>query len=204
MLITDRHRFPTPEAGEVLAAAERTAVESAIASGAGVVQLREKDLDGDALLARADVLRGICHRHGAKLVVNDRVDVARMAAADGVHLPASGLGVKEARALLPPGALVGCSAHSDAEIDAAADADYLIFGPVYETPSKRGFGPPQGPDKLRRAVARAVVPVLAVGGIDPAGCPAVAEAGAAGVAAIRCLLDAPEQAAVMAGAFAQP
>lgn len=201
MLVTDRRRFPAPRDGEAMAASEMQAVETALGSGVGIVQLREKDLDGGALLARADALRALCDRRGARLVVNDRVDVARIAGADGVHLPASGLSVAEARALLPSGALVGRSAHSSAELGVAEDADYVVFGPVFDTPSKRAFGAPQGLEGLRRAVAETAAPLVAIGGLDAEHAEAIAAAGAAGIAAISALLDHPEAAGRMAASM---
>jgi thiamine-phosphate pyrophosphorylase len=195
MLVTARQRFPAPLRGEAVAAAEIKAVERALDAGVAVVQLREKDLDGGLLFARACIFRELCQRYGALLLVNDRVDVALAAEADGVHLPASGLPVAAARALLPRGAIIGRSAHGESEIDAAAEADYVIFGPVYETHDKLVFGAPQGVVGLTAAVARSRPPLIAIGGIRPRHVAEVRRAGAAGVAAIGALLDDPSTAA---------
>lgn len=202
MLVTARQRFPAPSAGEVMAATERKAVENVLAAGVGAVQLREKDLAGGLLFARACLFRELCHRYGALLLVNDRVDVALAAGADGVHLPAAGLSVAAARALLPAGAIIGRSAHGVGEIDAAAEADYMIFGPVYETPDKLSFGAPQGIAGLAVAVAQSRAPVVAIGGIRPDRVAEVRRAGAAGVAAIGALLDDPTTVAGFAAELA--
>jgi thiamine-phosphate pyrophosphorylase len=154
-----------------------------VACGAAFVQVREKDLDGRALVA---LVRSVVAL-GARVVVNDRVDVALAAGAHGVHLPENGLAVAEARALLGPGALVGASVHDVAGAQARADADYLVLGPVWDTPGKMACGP----DGLAAVTAIALGPVFAVGGID--GRPraqAARAAGAHGVAAIRAIIGA--------------
>jgi thiamine-phosphate pyrophosphorylase len=205
-LITDRKRFPDPERGARFAPAEWSVLEAAIDAGIGALQLREKDLDGGVLLERARRLAERCDRSGVKLLVNDRVDVAIAAGAAGVHLPADGLPVAAARSLLddaakrglirrePGGALVGRSLHAEAEVAAAEGASFVVFGPVYDTPSKRPYGPPQGIERLRSVCRTAPVPVIAVGGITPERVGEIIAAGAAGVAVIGCVLDAADPA----------
>jgi thiamine-phosphate pyrophosphorylase len=154
--------------------------------GARVVQLRLKSVGAGELLRVAREASALCRAHGALFLVNDRPDVARLAAADGVHLGQEDLPVEAARAVLGPDALIGVSTHSDAEIDAAlADgADYLGFGPVFATASKPGapLPPPHGIAGLARAVKRAApVPVVAIGGLGTDNAAAVASAGS------RCL-----------------
>ncbi len=176
-LITDRAAAPRPPAD---------VVEECLAAGLRAVQLREKDLEARDLLALADTLREATRRHGARLIVNDRTDVALAASADGVQRTHASLPVAALREITPPGFLVGASVHSEAEAREAAaqDADFIVFGPVYETASKRRYGPPQGLARLE-AVARSVDrPVLAVGGLTPERVPEVLGAGAAGVAVI--------------------
>ena len=196
-LVTDRRRFAAPAPGEVFADAEWRVLDAAIAAGVGAVQLREKDLDGGALLARASRLAARCRAAGVKLIVNGRVDVALGAAADGVQLPADGLPVAATRALLGPGRAIGCSVHGDAELTRSAGADFLLFGPIYDTPAKRVFGPPQGLGALAAITRRATVPVVAVGGIVPERVAAVLRAGAAGVAVIGAILDAADPGAAV-------
>lgn len=197
-LVTDRRRFPAPAAGEVFAAAEWRALDAAITAGVGAVQLREKDLDGRALLARATRLAERCREAGVRLLVNDRADVALAAGADGVQLPGDGLPVAAARALLGDGRLIGRSVHGAGELDACAAADFVLFGPVFDTPAKRAYGPPQGLERLAAVVRAATVPVLAVGGIVPERVGELLGTGAAGVAVIGAILDAPDPAAVVA------
>jgi thiamine-phosphate pyrophosphorylase len=182
-LITDRATSPRPPAD---------VVEECLAAGLRAVQLREKDLEARELLALADTLREATRHHGARLIVNDRADVALAARADGVQRTHASLPVSALRAITPPGFLVGASVHSEAEArDAAAQgADFIVFGPVYDTPSKRRYGPPQGLAALE-AVARAVDrPVLAVGGLTPERVAEALAAGAAGVAVIGAIYGA--------------
>jgi thiamine-phosphate pyrophosphorylase len=182
-LITDRATSPRPPAD---------VVEECLAAGLRAVQLREKDLEARELLALADTLREATRHHGARLIVNDRADVALAARADGVQRTHASLPVSALRAITPPGFLVGASVHSEAEArDATAQgADFIVFGPVYDTPSKRRYGPPQGLAALE-AVARAVDrPVLAVGGLTPERVAEALAAGAAGVAVIGAIYGA--------------
>jgi thiamine-phosphate pyrophosphorylase len=189
ILVTDRHATAGRDLVDV--------ITSALDAGLPAVQLRDKDLPGRPLFELAERLRVATARRGARLFVNDRIDVALAVGADGVHLGGTSLPADVARRLLPPGGLVGVSVHAPAEVVAAAatGADLCVFGPVYATPSKAAFGPPQGEDRLREAVAAAAVPVLAIGGVGTAEVPRVRAAGAAGIAVIRAILAAPDAAA---------
>ena len=131
---------------EVLGAIARD--ESAIRVA---LQLREKDLGGRELYELAAALRPICTRHDAYLMINDRIDVALAADADGVHLPADS--IAEARRLVGPSRFVGVSTHSAAEVAdaAAAGADFAVFGPVWPPLSKSGYGPARGAEGLGAA-----------------------------------------------------
>lgn len=162
------------------------------------VHLREKDLGGRELLALARRLRAACAAAGQLLFVNDRLDVALAAEADGVHLPSAGVPVADARRLLGPGRLLGVSCHSrpDVERAAAGGADYATFSPIFDTPSKRRYGAPLGVAALREAAAVGL-PLIALGGIDAGNAPEVRAAGAAGVAAIRAWLAADDPAAAV-------
>lgn len=166
--ITDR-RVMTPSFGAAIARVS-----------ADLVQVREKDLDGAALLAL--VREAIAT--GKRIVVNDRVDVALAAGAYGVHLPERGLSIAEARALAHPGPLfVGRSVHSLDGVRASADADLVQLGPIWETPGK---GPPLGLAILEKARALTRAKLVAVGGIDSdERAQACLRAGADGVAMIR-------------------
>lgn len=169
-------------------------VHAALDGGTRGVQLREKDLDGRALYALAERLRLLTRRYDARLLVNDRIDVALAVEADGVHLGHDSFPVETARRLLGPARLIGASTHSEEEIDAAQAADFIVFGPVYATPSKAAYGAPQGPNKLQRAVVQSTVPVLAIGGITAARIPEIIEAGAQGIALISAIGAAPDPA----------
>jgi thiamine-phosphate pyrophosphorylase len=165
------------------------------------VQLREKDLDGGPLLAIADSLVRLCRRHGAKLLVNDRIDVALAAGADGVVLPAASFPTDVARRLLGPGRIVARSTHSAEEVSRAAGegCDLALYGPVFETPAKAGFGEPRGLGGLGAAASGASIPVYAIGGIDAGNARSAIAAGAGGVAVIRAVMAAADPAAAVTG-----
>jgi thiamine-phosphate diphosphorylase len=175
-------------------------VEALLRGGARVVQLRLKTLPVRDLLAVAQEAVAMCRKRDALLLVNDRADVARAAGADGVHLGQEDLPLAAARDVMGEDALVGLSAHSDAEIDAglAGGADYLGFGPIFETHSKPGASlpPPHGVDGLARAIQRVrSVPLVAIGGITAETAPAIARAGAVCAAVIREIGHASDPAA---------
>ncbi len=191
-LITDRRLAPDLPAR--VAAALAGAPPGAVA-----IHLREKDLGGAALLALARALLPICRARGALLLVNDRLDVALAAGAGGVHLPAAGVPPAEARRLLGPGALLGVSCHSAAEVVRAREggAGFATLSPIWATPSKRADGPPLGLGVLA-AAARLGLPLVALGGVEPENAAQAVAAGAAGVAAIRAWLTGPDPAAAVA------
>ena len=167
-------------------------VHAALDGGVRAVQLREKDLEGRDLYALAEQLRALTLRYQAHLLVNDRLDVALAVEADGVHLGQHSFAVKNARRLLGAGKLIGVSTHSRQEITAAQGADFIVFGPVYYTPSKADYGEPQGLDRLRAAVVHSPVPVFAIGGIKTGRVPEILETGAHGIAMISALSAAPD------------
>lgn len=167
-------------------------VEECLEAGLRAVQLREKDLPAPDLLGLARPLREATRRHGARLLINDRADVALAIGADGVQRTHDSLPVEALRAITPPGFLLGASVHSLEEAREAVGqrADFLVFGPVWDTPSKRPYGAPQGLEALSAVAAASAVPVLAIGGINPARARQALDAGAAGVAAISAILAA--------------
>lgn len=162
--------------------------------GEVAVMLREKDLPARRLLELAMALRRVTREAGALFLVNDRVDVALAAGADGVHLPSAGLPPDAVRRLLGDEGIIGVSTHSEDEAARAeaAGADYVTFGPVFPTPSKAPYGDPVGLERL--AALEAHLPVYGLGGIDAETAGAVRSAGARGVACIRAVLAAPEPA----------
>ncbi len=190
-LITDRHKT----CGRDLVAV----VEAALAGGVRAVHLREKDLPLRALLALAERLRAVTAAHGAQLLINDRIDVALAVGADGVHLPADHLPIPEVRRILGPQGLIGVSAHTVREVEAAADADFIVLGPVFDTPSKRPYGAPLGLAGFGAAVRPTARPVFAIGGLRAERVDGVLRAGAAGVAVIGVLLEAQDPAAAASG-----
>ena len=191
-LVTDR--------SQVTGALEE-AVETCLGAGLKAVQLREKDLAVRDLLSMARALRESTRRHGAKLLVNDRADVALAVGADGVHRAGTSLPVSAIRAISPPGFLIGASVHSVAEARAAEPdgADFLLFGPIYDTPSKRQYGLPQGLSALERVASAVRLPIFAVGGVTPARVAEVVRAGASGVAVIAAILGAERPADAVKG-----
>jgi thiamine-phosphate pyrophosphorylase len=186
-LVTDRSLTPRPLL-EV--------VEECLDAGLRAVQLREKDLAVRVLLAVAQPVRVAARRHDARLLINDRADVALAVGADGVQRTHLSLPVSALHGIGPSGFLIGASVHSEVEArEAAAEgADFLVFGPVYDTPSKRQYGPPQGLEPLRRVVTAVDRPVLAVGGVTPARVSEVLDTGARGVAVISAIMAAPRPA----------
>lgn len=172
-------------------------VERALVGGVDAVQLREKDLSLPRLRELAVALLAICRRQGARLFVNDRVDLAVSIEAHGVHLPGSSFRVEDVRHHFGSCLAIGVSTHHAEEIFAAerAGADFAVFGPVFETPSKRPYGEPQGLERLREAVSTASLPVLAIGGINASNVGAVRSTGATGIAVIRAVLAADDPTA---------
>jgi thiamine-phosphate pyrophosphorylase len=190
-LITDRRQAP---GGDIV-----RAVASALDGGIRAVQIREKDLPGKELYRLADRIRELTARYGARLLVNDRVDVALAAGADGVHLGGSSMPASVARRLLGKESLIGCSTHNTRELRDAADqgADFATFGPVYPTPSKAAYGPPVGVAALATARRETTLPLFALGGVGAGNAREVIEAGAFGIALISYVVAAadPREAA---------
>ena len=147
------------------------AIGKAARAGCQLVQIREKDMSAKALGAftRAAIERA--RPHGARVLINDRLDVAMAAGADGVHLRASSIPAREVRAVAAKKGLddflIGVSTHSIAEARLAEEggADFIVCGPVYDTPSKRAFGPPLGLDVFAEIRGAVNIPALAIGGI---------------------------------------
>ncbi|MFQ5897047.1 MAG: thiamine phosphate synthase [Candidatus Methylomirabilia bacterium] len=171
-------------------------VGECLEAGLRAVQLREKDLPAIELLALARPLRALTRDAGARLFINDRLDVALTVGADGMQRGHTSLPVSAIRFVAGDRLLIGASVHSLAEAQASEreGADFILFGPVYETTSKRQFGPPQGLDALGQTVQAVRLPVFAIGGITPERVRAIALTGAHGVAVISAILDAEQPA----------
>ncbi len=173
-------------------------VVQALAAGARAVQLRDKDAPPRDAYPLARRLRRATLEHDALLFVNDRVDLALAAGADGAHLGPDDLPVRIARKLVPPGFLLGYSTSCPSEARSAADegADYIGCGPVFETNTKRDAGPAIGLAGLAAVVRAATVPVVGIGGITPTRAAAVRATGAAGSAVVGALMAAPDPSVV--------
>lgn len=159
----------------------------AAAAGATFIQVRERQIDDRELVSFVSALVAAVRPGGGRVLVNDRVDVALAAGADGVHLKSDAPPVAEVRKLLRADHIVGRSVHSEAEaadVEDAGGCDYLFFGTVFPTSSKPDDHPVAGVDALARVCSAVTLPVVAIGGITLATAPRVVEAGAAGVAAI--------------------
>ncbi|MBP2681405.1 MAG: tenI [Candidatus Krumholzibacteriota bacterium] len=177
------------------------AVGEAFRAGVRAVQLREKDLDARSLLDLAVRVRAIASAADMALLVNDRADIALACGANGVQLPEAGFPAVAARRVLAEKALVGVSAHSLGAALAAEDnaADFITFGPVFETPSKLQYGAPLGLDALRQVASALRIPVYAIGGITPERAKVCRAHGAHGVAVISAILGAPDIARAVGG-----
>jgi thiamine-phosphate pyrophosphorylase len=182
LLVTDRSQARLPLA---------QVVRAALAAGCRWVSLREKDLPASEQAALAETLKPLAGHFGARLMLHGDAEFARACGIDGVHLPA-GADPAQARALLGPGALIGVSIHAagDAAVLDPTLVDYAIAGPAFETASKPGYGPALGPGGLEALVRGACVPILAIGGIEPANVARVLAAGVSGVAVMGAVMRA--------------
>ncbi len=182
-LITDRHAstLPLPQA-----------VRLALEGGVRAIQLREKDLPIREFLALAQELRIITREFGAKLFVNDRIDVAVAVGADGVHLGTQSIPASAARKVVGKDMLIGVSTHGmeEAKMAHAWGGDFITFGPLFSTPSKTRYGPPVGLEAMRGVKSVVKLPVFGIGGIKSGNVGRVIEAGADGIAMISAILAA--------------
>ncbi len=205
--VTDRRSLPVVSSADSIAALTQKIAEVA-AAGVDWVQIREKDLTARELasltqqslrIAATSSAKSSC---AARVLVNDRLDVAIAKRAGGVHLSGKSLPVREAKRLIEsaPGKqardesfLIGVSCHSiEAALAAQRDgADYIFFGPIFVTPSKESFGAPQGTERLEQVCRAVSIPVLAIGGITLDNAESCIAAGASGIAAIRLFQDTP-------------
>ena len=168
-------------------------IKRAVDARVTLVQLREKRLSGRVLYELAAAAAELTRGTETRILVNDRADVALAAGCDGVHLTTTSLETAVVRRAFGERVLIGVSAHSLREAEAARDggADFALFGPVFDTPSKRAYGPPLGLDALAVAArALAPFPLVAVGGVTQENAQVVLGSGARGVAAIRAFAEA--------------
>lgn len=184
-LITDRKGLPG-------ARTLISAVRQALKGGVRALQLREKDLDTRKLLDLAYKMRTLTKEYGAGLFINDRFDVALAVGADGVHLTQDSIPAGAVRDAVRKKLVIGVSTHSLREAEEAerGGADFITFGPVYETPSKRKYGTPAGLENLSRVSKKMTLPVFALGGIKGHNIQEVKEHGAYGVSMISGIFSA--------------
>jgi thiamine-phosphate pyrophosphorylase len=174
--------------------------EAMLAGGAPLLQLRVKDQPTGRFVEIARAVKVACARRGARLIVNDRADIAKLIDAAGVHLGQDDLRAAAARDLLGPHKIIGISTHTLEQADALARtgiADYIGFGPMFQTTSKPNPDPVQGLDGLRAVRARVGLPIVAIGGITAQTLPAVLAAGADAVAMIGEIVRAGDIAATV-------
>lgn len=166
-------------------------LESALDGGVEAIQLREKDLGGRELFFLAESARKLTQRYHARLLINDRIDIALAIDADGVQLSNASIPIESARALLGRQQLLGASTHSLEEAAEAESngADFILFGPVYFTPSKAPYGSPQGIAALEKIVEKISLPVYAIGGINPENIADTRRTGVRGVALISAVMS---------------
>lgn len=193
--VTDRHAMH----GDFL-----DAVEAALEGGVRSIWLREKDLPASDLFRLAEKIRERADAHSAKLIISDRVDVARAVDAYAVHLGWKSMPITAARKVVGDTLVIGFSAHNlkEAEKAQAQGADYITCSPIFPTPSKKGLVAPLGLDGLQLITSRITIPVVALGGITAETTPVCLAAGACGVAAIRSIFGAKDIRAA-ASAFAR-
>ncbi|HXI02522.1 MAG TPA: thiamine phosphate synthase [Candidatus Saccharimonadales bacterium] len=189
--ISDSSLCPTEPPARPLVEAVRAGVE--------MVQVREKAMSAAELLAMTREAAAAAGPVGAEVYVNGRLDIAAAAGASGVHLPSNGIPVAAVRAVAPEGMRIGRSTHSPAEAAAAQKdgADFVVFGPVFETPSKARYGPPAGLSALGETLRAVTIPVYAIGGIRPENIGRVAALPVAGAAVISAIAMARDRAAAV-------
>ncbi|MGE4275537.1 MAG: thiamine phosphate synthase [Candidatus Methanomethylophilaceae archaeon] len=168
--------------------------EQAVLGGADVIQLRDKHMGGREMLHTALAIREITYRAGVTFIVNDRLDIALLSAADGVHLGQGDIDASSARSICPPGFIIGVSV-GDAEEAVQAEeagADYLGPGPIFFTGSNADAAPACGLEVLKAMRAKVSIPLVAIGGINRGNLASVLENGADGVAVISAAVAPPD------------
>lgn len=185
-LITDRNQTGGRPLTDV--------VKEALAGGVKAVQLREKDLPIRELLRLAEEMIKITKEAGAMLFINGRIDAAIAVEADGIHLGQTDLPVDVVRRIVGNRFMIGVSTHNliEAKEAEAGSADFITFGPVYETPAKLKYGKPIGIKGLKIAKSGVSIPVYAIGGINSGNIKHILSAGADGVALISAVMGAKE------------
>jgi thiamine-phosphate pyrophosphorylase len=184
LVVTDRHQTHGRPLVPLL--------QRVLTAVAPAIQLRERDLSARELVTLAREVQAVTASRRAQLLINDRIDVALALEGVGVHLRSNSLPVSVARQMLGTQRLLGISAHSveEAVQGASQGADYIVLGPIYETPSKQLFGPPLGIHTLEKACRLVRIPIIGIGGVTAARAREMRHAGAFGAAVITAILGA--------------
>jgi thiamine-phosphate pyrophosphorylase len=175
---------------------ERVALAAAL-GGATAICIREPHVPTREKVALTRSLVETLRPHGVCILMNDRLDVAMSAGADGAQLGFRSLPLDVARRTVPREFLLGFSAHEGDNLDRIAEggADFALLGPIFETPSKRGFKEPIGAAKLQMIAAATRLPVVGIGGIEPANAASVRLPNIAGIAVVRAIFESPDPTA---------
>jgi thiamine-phosphate pyrophosphorylase len=197
--VTARERIASARLYLVCPARPEAWLAGALHGGVDVIQLRDKALDDDGVIAAARAFRAAADAAGALFILNDRPDLVAACGAEGVHVGQDDVSPAQARALVGPDAIVGRSTHTPdqaAAAEADPDVDYLAVGPVHATPTKPGR-PAAGLDYVAHAAATVGKPWFAIGGLDAGNLGEVVERGATRVVVVRAITEAadPEAAA---------
>ncbi len=183
-LLTDRHNTSQRPL--------TTVISQAAEAGLRLIQIREKDLDTRQTIELIHTLKPLITQYDGKVLLNDRIDLAIALDADGVHLRSNSLPLPLARRIMGKDKLIGISTHSVTDAQKAEDegADFVVLGPIYDTPSKRIYGSPLGLDTLGAACQSCRLPIFAIGGMKPENVHNVMSSGAYGIAVISSILQA--------------
>jgi thiamine-phosphate pyrophosphorylase len=183
-LVTDRHQTNGRPLVPLL--------QRVLTAGVPAIQLRERDLSAKELVTLAREVQAVMASRTSQLLINDRIDVALALEGVGVHLRSNSLPVSVARQLLGAQRLLGISVHAveEAVQMESQGADYIVLGPIYETPTKQMFGPPLGIHTLEKACRLVRIPIIGIGGVTAARVREMRRAGAFGVAVITAILGA--------------
>jgi thiamine-phosphate pyrophosphorylase len=184
LVVTDRHQTK----GRPLV----PFLQRVLAAVTPAIQLRERDLSARELVTLASEVQALTASYGSQLLINDRIDIALALEGVGVHLRSNSLPVSVARQMLGTQRLLGISVHSveEAVQGESQGADYIVLGPIYETPTKQMFGPPLGIRTLEKACRLVHIPIVGIGGVTAARAREMRHAGAFGAAVITAILGA--------------
>ena len=191
LVVTDRHQTKGRPLVPLL--------QQMLTAGTSAIQFRERDLSARELVTLAREVQAVMASSKSQLLINDRVDVALALEGVGVHLRSNSLPLPVARQMLGPQRLLGMSVHrvEEAMQAEAAGADYIVLGPIYETPSKQTFGPPLGIHTLEKACTLVRIPIIGIGGVTAVRAREMRGAGAFGAAVITAILGADDVESAM-------